>query len=106
MNDKWIDKFKKCVVPIIIEEFKPERIILFGSRINGVAHEYSDIDVIVVSNFFVDIPFIKRMPLVLKKTRFDKHIDFICYSTEEFNRTKTRSSVLINALERCEIVNI
>ena len=41
---------------------------------------------------------------LLKKIRFDKHIDFICYSTEEFNRTKTMSSVLIDALEHCENV--
>ena len=104
MNDMWLDKFKKGVVPKLIQEFAAEKILLFGSRIRGKASEDSDIDVIIVSNFFADIPFVKRMPLILKAIRFDKHIDFICYSPSEFQKIKTTSSIILDALKYGEYI--
>ena len=56
--------------PKIIAELRPEKILLFGSRIKGTADENSDIDVIVVSNAFANTPFIERMSLILKMIRF------------------------------------
>src|SRR5260221_6001582 len=32
----------------IADEFKPEKIVLFGSQANGDRHEYSDVDLLVV----------------------------------------------------------
>ena len=104
--DTWLERFKREVLPKLIAEFKPEKILLFGSRIKGTADENSDIDVIVVSNAFANIPFIERMSLILKMIRFPKHIDFICYSPEEFARLKNKSSVLMDALENGEMVNL
>ncbi|OEU50492.1 MAG: hypothetical protein BA871_11270 [Desulfuromonadales bacterium C00003096] len=90
----------------LVAELNPEKILLFGSRIKGTADENSDIDVIVVSNAFATIPFIERMSLILKMIRFPKHIDFICYSPEEFDRLKNKSSVLMDALENGEVVKL
>ena len=104
--DTWLERFKREALPKLIAEFKPEKILLFGSRIKGTADENSDIDVIVVSNAFANIPFIERMSLILKMIRFPKHIDFICYSPEEFARLKNKSSVLMDALENGEMVNL
>ncbi len=104
--DTWLERFKREVLPKLIAEFKPEKILLFGSRIKGTADENSDIDVIVVSNAFANIPFIERMSLILKMIRFPKHIDFICYSPEEFAILKNESSVLMDALENGEMVNL
>jgi predicted nucleotidyltransferase len=105
-TDTWLDRFKREVLPKLITEFNPEKILLFGSRIKGTADEDSDIDVIVVSNAFATIPFIERMSLILKMIRFPKHIDFICYSPEEFERLKNKSSVLMDALENSEVVKL
>ena len=73
--DTWLERFKHGVLPEIIAEFKPEKNLLLGSRIKGTANEDSDIDVIVVSNTFANIPFIERMSLVLKMIRFPKHVE-------------------------------
>jgi predicted nucleotidyltransferase len=73
--DTWLERFKREVLPKIIAELKPEKKILFGSRIKGTADENSDIDVIVVSNAFANIPFIERMSLIQKMIRFPKHIE-------------------------------
>ncbi len=106
MNKNILTKFKKEALPKIIAELNPKMILLFGSHIKDTANEDSDIDVIVISNAFANIPFIKRMPLFLKLIRFPKHIDFICYSPDEFERLKNKSSVLIDALKTGEYVNL
>jgi len=99
MDDFWIKKFKEEALPKIIEELHPEKVILFGSRITGEAREESDIDVIVVAETFRKIPFLKRMPMVVRKTKFPKHVDYMCYFPEEFDRVKETSSVVMDALE-------
>jgi predicted nucleotidyltransferase len=37
------------MVRIIVERFRPERIVLFGSRARGAAHPSSDVDLLVVA---------------------------------------------------------
>ncbi len=97
-KDKVINQFIKEVIPILKKEIKPEEILFFGSRVTGEAKEESDLDVILISEYFKNIPFIKRMPLVLKKIKFNKHVDILCYSQDEFERIKKTSSIIENAL--------
>ena len=40
----------KRIVSIIKREYKPDKIILFGSLANGKVHEWSDIDLLIVKN--------------------------------------------------------
>ncbi len=104
--DFWLEKFKREAIPKIKEAYSPEKVLIFGSRIKGNADEDSDIDVIIVSDLFRDIPFIDRMPLLLKLVRFPIHIDFICYTPDEFERIKDKSSVVMDALETGAMVKI
>jgi len=97
--DPWIVKFKKEGVPKLVKEFKPAKVILFGSRVQGTAKKGSDIDVILVSPCFEDMPFLKRMPFVLKKLSFPKHVDYICYTPVEYERMKVESCTIRDALE-------
>jgi len=83
-----------------MKEFKPEKVLLFGSRAKGDARQESDIDLIVISPSFKKIPFIKRMPLVLKKVTFPNHVDYICYTREEYENIKDASSVIMDAREQ------
>jgi predicted nucleotidyltransferase len=98
-KDFWIEKFINEALPKLILQFKPTKVVIFGSRISGTPHENSDIDVIIVSKYFENIPFLRRMPLVIKTMRFPKHIDFICYTEEEFERINSRSSLVMSALK-------
>lgn len=99
MKDIWLQRFKEKVLPVLVSEFTPETVILFGSRLTGNAHEGSDIDVVITSESFKDIPFIKRMPMVLRRARFEKHVDYICYTPTEFENIKDKSSILMDAVE-------
>ncbi len=98
MKDRWVERFIKEALPKILSEVSPLLVIIFGSRVKGGAREDSDIDVIVVSDYFKDIPFIKRMPMLLRLVYFEKHIDFLCYTEEEFNRIKDESVIVRTAL--------
>ncbi len=99
MTDPWLEKFQKQALPKIVKEFKPLKVIIFGSRVRSAAKKNSDIDVIIISSFFAHIPFLKRMPLVLRKVPFQKHVDYICYTVEEYEKIKTESSVIMEALQ-------
>ena len=105
-RDVWVKKFKQEIVPLLIEIYKPTKILIFGSRITGGATKDSDIDVIIISERFKNIPFLKRMAMILKQVDFPKHIDFICYTLDEFERIKDKSSVVIDALETGAMVKI
>jgi len=99
MIDHWLEKFQKEALPKLVKEFKPLKVILCGSRVRATAKKGSDIDIIIISSYFVNIPFLKRMPLVLKKVPFPKHVDYICYTEEEYEKIKTESSIIMDALE-------
>ncbi|MBI3616404.1 MAG: nucleotidyltransferase domain-containing protein [Candidatus Omnitrophica bacterium] len=38
------------MIRVIVREYKPERIILFGSLAQGTTHEWSDIDLAIVKD--------------------------------------------------------
>jgi predicted nucleotidyltransferase len=98
--DRLIEKFRREALPKLMKEFKPEKVLLFGSRVKGDARQESDIDLIVISPSFKNIPFIRRMPLVLKKVTFPNHVDYICYTREEYENIKDASSVIMDAREQ------
>jgi len=103
-DDFWVKKFVDEALPKIVRSFNPSQVIVFGSRARGGARESSDLDVIVVADSFQGVPFLERMPMLLKLARFDKHIDFLCYTEEEFRRAKRTSSVVKSALEEGIVV--
>jgi uncharacterized protein len=101
MPDIWIERFQQEALPDIIKNINPLRVLFFGSRITGKATDESDIDIIIISNEFIGTPFIKRMEKILRIAKFPKHVDYLCYTPEEFENIKTSSSIIENALEEC-----
>ena len=39
------------------------------------------------------------MPYVLRKVPFVKHVDYLCYSPDEYERIKDESAIIMDALE-------
>ena len=99
-RDPWIEKFLEKVLPVLKREVDPEAVLIFGSRMEGRAREHSDIDVVVLSEKFRGVPFLKRMPMLLGLARFEKHVDYLCYTVEEFANLKDKSVILREAAER------
>ncbi len=99
MADRWVERFREEALPKLVEEFNPESVLIFGSRARGTAEENSDIDVIVVSSYFAEMPFLRRMPYVLRKVPFVKHVDYLCYTPDEYEKIKDESAIIMDALE-------
>jgi len=97
-SDPVLRSFMETAVPLIKSSISPSKILIFGSRVRGEATEESDVDVIIVSDFFKGIKFVKRMAVVLKKIRFSRHVDFICYTPEEFEKIQNSSIVIKSAI--------
>lgn len=76
------NKIKK-VVDQIISEYKPEKIILFGSAARGNLTIDSDIDLFIIKK---DVPFfgIDRIRELRKKIKSDIASDLLVYKPEEF----------------------
>lgn len=66
---------------IIIKEYSPEKIILFGSLASGDIHEWSDIDLAIVKG--TKERFIDRLHNVRLMTNPQEGVDFIVYTPEE-----------------------
>lgn len=78
---------------------------LWGSRAYGNPGEFSDIDLIVVSNKFSDMKFTKRMykfieSIGLLSDRNTEVVDVLCYTPDEFARKREQISVVNEALRK------
>jgi len=96
--DPWVEQFMREALPKIKEFLNPQLVVIFGSRLKGEGTEESDIDVIVVSDFFREKPFLGRMPMMLRMLHFPLSVDFLCYTPEEFKKIKTDSIIVQEAL--------
>jgi hypothetical protein len=96
--DTWVEKYILEILPKIKEVLNPQSVIIFGSRVKGKGSEESDIDVLIVSDYFSDKSFLGRMPMMLRTFRFPRSVDYLCYSPDEFEIIKSNSIVVKEAL--------
>jgi predicted nucleotidyltransferase len=95
-------RFLRQVWDDIEQQFAPEHVILFGSRATGRARPDSDIDLILVSTTFEDVPFIKRMGVFRQKIdplQYGLSVDVLCYTSEEFEVMSTGIGMVAEAVK-------
>ncbi|CEP67142.1 Nucleotidyl transferase domain [Moorella glycerini] len=81
---QYLKKELDRISGIIIENCRPEKIILFGSLARGKANEYSDLDLVVVMD--TDMRFMDRLLFLAKLTNPRVGVDFLVYTPEEYRR--------------------
>ena len=95
-----IEKFKKELKRIGIN---PQRIILYGSYARGEQKEYSDIDVIVISDDFKDLNLRERLEILgMAAGRILEPIEALGYTEDEVKESK--ESFLEEILESPSVV--
>jgi predicted nucleotidyltransferase len=72
---------------------------VYGSRARGEAHEWSDLDVVVVSPRFEGQPFIDRWPTLFRALGSPAELEPICYTPEEFERYRQEPGIAATAWE-------
>lgn len=80
-------------------EFKPEHVILFGSRAGEDYLEQSDYDIIVVSEMFEGIHFLNRMTMLYELWDYDFDLDILAYTPEEFEEKKKEIGIVSEAVK-------
>jgi len=89
----------QAIADKIVREYKPEKIILFGSYAWGEPHEDSDLDFFIVKK--TDDPMLKRMEDVGRIfLRCDFPMDFIVYTPDQVERRKKMKDQFVS-----EIIN-
>lgn len=80
--------------------FKIEFAILFGSTVRGNRLRESDIDLVIVSEDFKNLDFVKRLSLLRKQWSHDRiELEVFALTRKEFNILKNKSIVISEANE-------
>ena len=82
------------------KEFPIDKMFLFGSRVYGKTHKWSDIDLVVVSPKFRKLNFFKRGAMMYNYWNLRYPVDFLCYTPEEFNKLKKQIIIVKEAVEK------
>ncbi|MCS7098133.1 MAG: nucleotidyltransferase domain-containing protein [Candidatus Methanomethyliaceae archaeon] len=80
--------------------------ILFGSSLSGERLRDSDIDLIIISEDFKGMPFERRMLILQKYWKHKILLEAFGFTEEEFERLKSKSLVVQEAMEKGKIILI
>ena len=79
-----LDRALKQIASRLIEEYKPEKIILFGSMAQRTIGEWSDLDLVIIKS--TSKPFLQRLKEVALLCQSPVAVDFLVYTPDEFAR--------------------
>lgn len=82
-----LERALERMIPVLIKEYRPEKIILFGSLASGDIHEGSDLDLLIIK----DTPRrpIDRQVEIYSLVKPEVGIDVFVYTPEEFEYLKS-----------------
>jgi len=100
---KLLEEELRRIMEILQRDYKPERIILFGSLAEGDTHEWSDIDLLIVKKTSKrPIDRILEVNHVIKPTI---GIDVFVYTPDEFESLlEQKFSFLTNIVRKGKVV--
>jgi hypothetical protein len=85
-------------------KYNIKKAIIFGSAVRGKFKEDSDIDLIIVSDEFKGKSALKRPVQLYLEWDLDYPVEFICYTTDEFEELRNRVSLVSEALKEGIVV--
>ena len=97
--DPLVRRFATQHLPRLRRLYRPELVLIFGSRAKGEALAESDMDRLVVSERFRGIPFLDRAATLLAELDLPFSADVLCYTPEEFARKRQELGIVSQALE-------
>lgn len=95
--DEKVARFRAEVLPRLVERFRPERVVVFGSRARGDALKHSDLDVLVVAEAFRTTPWLDRPVRVYEECDIRMGVELLCYTPEEYARKREELGIVRTA---------
>lgn len=80
------------------------KVIFFGSRTGNEYMNYSDIDLVLVSDSFNGVDFSKRISKMYDYWDNDYNVDFFCYTQKEFDKLSKQIGIISEAKKGIEIL--
>jgi len=71
-------------VALLRQHYRPRKILLFGSMASGEIQEWSDLDLVIVTE--TDLRFLDRTREVMQLLRPQVGVDILVYTPEEFEQ--------------------
>jgi len=84
VNLEFKSKPAQRIINRIIRQYRPKRIIVFGSFARGDVHQGSDLDLVIIKN--TKQKFLKRMDAVLDLCDGEIAVEPLIYTEAEFER--------------------
>ncbi len=81
------------ILQILIAQYQPEKIILFGSMASGDIGEWSDLDLVIIKD--TPLPFFKRLKQVVSLCHSPVGTDFLVYTPSEFAQMIAEDNLFI-----------
>lgn len=81
-RQKKLTVILRQIVQTLRGQYRPERIILFGSMTHGPVDEWSDIDLLIIKD--TSLPFLQRLKEVALLCRAPVSVDYLVYTPHEF----------------------
>lgn len=72
------------ILDILITQYQPDKIILFGSTVTGNVGEWSDLDLVIIKE--TPKPFIQRLKEVALLCLVPVSVDYLVYTPDEFEK--------------------
>jgi hypothetical protein len=92
-----VRQFVDELYPRLRDECMAAHVLLYGSRVRGGGDEWSDLDVIVVSDAFGRIPFVDRPDGIYRLVACPVEVELLCYTPEEFEKKRREPGVVATA---------
>lgn len=90
------------IIEVLIKEYQPDKVILFGSLVTGQVSEWSDIDLLVVKE--TEKSFYERLEEVMEITQPIIGADIIVYTPEEMKQMQNRLFLAEEVLKKGRVV--
>lgn len=85
-GDEKLTRFRREVLPRLVEGYRPTRVLAFGSRVRGDALKDSDLDVLIVAEAFRGVRWLDRPVRVTEDCDIRFGVELLCYTPDEYER--------------------
>ncbi|MBM3471890.1 MAG: nucleotidyltransferase domain-containing protein [Armatimonadetes bacterium] len=96
--DPEVGRFlRECLDPIRAA-FAPQALFLFGSRVHAARDEWSDIDILLVSDRFAGQRMLDRLRAFRRQIDPHRHVDVLCVTPEGFEQRRNGATIIAEAV--------
>jgi len=96
--DPEVERFlRECLDPIRAA-FAPQALFLFGSRVHAARDDWSDIDILLVSDRFAGQRALDRLRTFDALIDPHRHVDVLCVTPEEFEQRRNGPTIIAEAV--------